>query len=45
MMEPIFIKNFTLAQLEAWVESIGERSFRARQLFKHVYARENTVVG
>ncbi len=39
MMEPIFIKNFTLAQLEAWVESIGERSFRARQLFKHVYAR------
>lgn len=38
-MEPVFIKNFSLPELEAWVESIGERRFRARQIFKHVYAR------
>jgi 23S rRNA (adenine2503-C2)-methyltransferase len=38
-MEPVFLKNFTLPELEAWVESIGERRFRARQLFRHVYTR------
>jgi 23S rRNA (adenine2503-C2)-methyltransferase len=38
-MEPIFIKNFTLPDLELWVESIGEARFRARQLFRHIYNR------
>ncbi|MGV8073985.1 MAG: 23S rRNA (adenine(2503)-C(2))-methyltransferase RlmN [Syntrophobacteraceae bacterium] len=35
----IFLKNFTLPELENWVESVGERRFRARQLYRHVYAR------
>ena len=39
-MEPIFIKDFTLPELEAWVESVGERRFRARQIFKHVYVHQ-----
>jgi len=39
-MERPFIKNFRLSELEAWVESIGERRFRARQIFKNVYARQ-----
>jgi len=38
-MEPVFIKNFTLPELEAWVQTLGERSFRARQLYRHVYVR------
>ncbi len=38
-MERVFIKNYTLPELEAWVESIGERRFRARQLYRHIYAR------
>lgn len=38
-MDRIFIKNYTLNELESWVESIGERRFRARQLFRHLYAR------
>lgn len=38
-MQKVFIKNFTLPEMETWVESIGERRFRARQLFKHIYAR------
>ncbi len=38
-MEPVFIKNYTLPDLESWVESIGEARFRARQLFRHVYNR------
>jgi 23S rRNA (adenine2503-C2)-methyltransferase len=38
-MGPIFIKNFTLPDLEVWVESIGEARFRARQLFRHIYNR------
>lgn len=36
---PVFIKNFTLPDLELWVESIGEARFRARQLYRHLYAR------
>jgi 23S rRNA (adenine2503-C2)-methyltransferase len=39
-MERVFIKDFSLPELEDWVESIGERRFRARQLFKHLYARK-----
>ena len=38
-MQSVFIKNFTLPEMEHWVESIGERRFRARQLFRHIYAR------
>ncbi|MFP5213823.1 MAG: 23S rRNA (adenine(2503)-C(2))-methyltransferase RlmN [Acidobacteriota bacterium] len=38
-MEQVFIKNFTLPELEKWVASIGEKPFRARQLFRHVYTR------
>ena len=37
--EMVFIKNFTLPDLEAWVESIGEARFRARQLYRHLYTR------
>jgi 23S rRNA (adenine2503-C2)-methyltransferase len=38
-MERVLVKNFTLPELEAWVERIVERKFRARQLFRHLYAR------
>ena len=38
-MRPLFIKNFTLEELEAWVHTMGEKPFRARQLFRHLYAR------
>lgn len=38
-VERVFVKDFTLPQLEGWVESIGERRFRARQLFRNVYVR------
>jgi 23S rRNA (adenine2503-C2)-methyltransferase len=38
-MDKIYVKNFTLPEMENWVESIGERRFRARQLFCHIYAR------
>jgi len=37
--DAILIKNFTLQQLEDWVESVGERRFRARQLYRHLYVR------
>ncbi len=33
------LKDFTLSEMEDWVESIGERRFRARQIFRHMYAR------
>ncbi len=33
------IKGFTLEQLEDWVEGVGERRFRARQLYRHLYVR------
>ncbi len=38
-MKPDFIKNYTLPELELWVESIGEARFRARQLYRHLYTR------
>ncbi len=38
-MKPICIKNFTSEQLEEWVHTLGEKPFRARQLFRHLYAR------
>jgi 23S rRNA (adenine2503-C2)-methyltransferase len=38
-MEPILIKSFTLPQLESWMAGLGEARFRARQLFRHLYAR------
>jgi 23S rRNA (adenine2503-C2)-methyltransferase len=39
-MERIFVKNYSLPELEEWVESLGERRFRARQLYRHLYARQ-----
>jgi 23S rRNA (adenine2503-C2)-methyltransferase len=38
-VERIQIQNYTLPELEEWVESIGERRFRARQVFRNIYAR------
>jgi 23S rRNA (adenine2503-C2)-methyltransferase len=38
-MERVFIKDYPLDELEGWVEGIGERRFRARQIFRHVYGR------
>ncbi len=38
-VEPIFIQNYTLTDLELWVEAIGERRFRARQVFRNIYGR------
>lgn len=38
-MKPLLLKNFTLEQLEAWVLTLGEKPFRARQLYNHLYAR------
>jgi 23S rRNA (adenine2503-C2)-methyltransferase len=39
-VETIFIQNYTLPDLERWVESIGERRFRARQVFRNIYGRQ-----
>lgn len=39
-MNRVLIKNFSLPELETWVESIGERRFRARQLYRHLYVRQ-----
>ncbi len=39
MMQPVVVKDLTLPELANWIESIGERRFRARQLFRHIYAR------
>lgn len=38
-MQAVYIKNFSPQELELWVHSLGERPFRARQLFRHLYAR------
>jgi 23S rRNA (adenine2503-C2)-methyltransferase len=38
-VERIHIQNYTLPELEEWVETIGEQRFRARQVFRNVYAR------
>jgi 23S rRNA (adenine2503-C2)-methyltransferase len=38
-MEPVSIKNLTLPEMERWVEGVGERAFRARQLYRHIYVR------
>lgn len=38
-MEPVLIKNFSPPELESWVQTLGERPFRARQLYRHLYVR------
>lgn len=38
-MDPVFIKEFTQPELEAWVARQGERPFRGRQLFRGIYVR------
>ncbi len=42
-MELPCLKDFTLPQLEDWMESLGEKRFRARQLFRHIYVRRVTA--
>ena len=37
--ERVSLKNYTLPELEKWAESLGERPFRARQIFRHMYMR------
>ena len=34
--------DFTLSDLEEYMESIGEKKFRAKQLFKWVYSHKET---
>ncbi len=38
-MERVHIRNFTLRELENWVEGFGEKRFRARQIFRHIFLR------
>lgn len=38
-MKPVFIKNYSASELEQWVQALGEKPFRARQLFRHLYVR------
>ncbi|HDL90365.1 MAG TPA: 23S rRNA (adenine(2503)-C(2))-methyltransferase RlmN [Thermodesulforhabdus norvegica] len=33
------IRNFTLPELEEWVQRLGEKRYRARQIFQHLYVR------
>lgn len=35
----VHIRNFTLKELESWVEYKGEKRFRARQIFRHLHGR------
>lgn len=44
-MDRIHIQNYTLSELESWVETLGERRFRARQVFRNVYGRRITDWG
>ncbi len=37
--EKIHIRDFTLSELEEWIQSIGEKPYRARQIFYHLYVR------
>ncbi len=39
VQDRVFIKDFPQEDLEAWVVSLGERAFRARQIFRHLYGR------
>ena len=39
MKGPVCLKEFTPAELEAWVELAGQPAYRARQLLKWVYGR------
>lgn len=38
-MDRVYIKDFPLDALEAWVQRLGERPFRARQIYRHLYGR------
>ncbi len=42
-MEKVHVRNFRRRELEAWIERIGERAFRARQIFHHLYVRYVTA--
>lgn len=39
MQEKAHIRNFTLSELEELIRDQGERPFRARQIFHHLYVR------
>jgi 23S rRNA (adenine2503-C2)-methyltransferase len=39
-MNPVFVKDFSQAELEDWVAQQGERPFRGRQLFRGMYVRD-----
>lgn len=39
MNATINLKNFTLSELEAWVQQAGERPYRARQLVRWIYGQ------
>ncbi len=38
-MKPVLIKNFSAPELESWVQGLGERPFRARQIYRNLYVR------
>jgi 23S rRNA (adenine2503-C2)-methyltransferase len=38
-MEKVVIKGLDLAELESWISSIGEKPYRARQLYRWMYRR------
>ncbi|SFM85617.1 23S rRNA (adenine(2503)-C(2))-methyltransferase RlmN [Thermodesulforhabdus norvegica] len=37
--EKLHLRNFTPGELEGWIESLGEKKFRARQIFRHLHKR------
>ena len=41
-MSKVYLKDFSLSELEKWVQTIGEKPFRARQIFHHLYVRRVT---
>ncbi len=38
-IQQVHIRNFTLKELEDWIEQIGEKRFRARQIFRQIFLR------
>ena len=39
MSEPVFLKEFTPAELELWAQQEGQPAYRARQLLKWLYSQ------
>lgn len=38
-VEKVHLRNLALRELEAWIEGLGEKRFRARQIFRHLHVR------